>query len=188
MRFLTEFLRDPTGIGAILPSSSRLAEEITSDVGLETARVVVEYGPGTGAFTQSILERLAPGAVFFAIERNARMARVLRERFPSVTVYEDSVACLGRILRELGVERVDCIISGLPWASFSDALQDQLLDATLAALRPGGRFATFAYLQGLVLPGGRRFRRKITGRFAQVERSPVVWSNVPPAFVYRCTR
>jgi phospholipid N-methyltransferase len=187
-RFLSEFLRDPSAIGAIAPSSSRLAKVITAEIGIESARVVVEYGPGTGAFTGAILQRLAPGAVFFAIEQNPQMAAVLRQRFPSVTVYEDSVANLGRLLQESGIEAVDCIVSGLPWASFSSRLQDELLGQTLAALRPGGRFATFAYLQGLLMPAGRRFRHKLHACFSQVERSPVVWCNLPPAFVYRCTR
>ena len=58
----------------------------------------------------------------------------------------------------------------------------------MAVLRPGGQFATFAYLQGLLLPAARRFRANLGRSFSQVERSPTAWTNLPPAFVYRCRR
>jgi phosphatidylethanolamine/phosphatidyl-N-methylethanolamine N-methyltransferase len=80
------------------------------------------------------------------------------------------------------------MISGLPWAAFPLALQEEVLDAVVAALRPGGRFTTFAYLQGTLLPAGRRFRRRLDEHFCEVRRSPVVWRNFPPAFVYRCRK
>jgi phospholipid N-methyltransferase len=83
---------------------------------------------------------------------------------------------------------VDCILSGLPWAAFPEQLQDRLLEEACKNLAPQGFFVTFAYLQGLLLPAGRRFARKIRGRFTHVEKSPVVWRNLPPAFVYRCQR
>jgi glycolate oxidase iron-sulfur subunit len=38
-----------------------------------------------------------------------------------------------------------------------------------------------------VLPHNSRFRRALGQRFASVEETPVVWRNLPPAFVYRCS-
>jgi phosphatidylethanolamine/phosphatidyl-N-methylethanolamine N-methyltransferase len=87
-----------------------------------------------------------------------------------------------------GIAQVDCIVSGLPWASFPDDMQTQYLDAMMTVLKPGGQFVTFAYLQGLLLPAGRRFRRKLDHYFSRVDRSRTVWLNLPPAFVYRCRR
>ena len=55
-------------------------------------------------------------------------------------------------------------------------------------LKPGGQFVTFAYLQGLLLPAGRRFRAKLKRSFSDVTKSKIVWRNLPPAFVYRCRR
>jgi phospholipid N-methyltransferase len=92
------------------------------------------------------------------------------------------------ICNERGIDQVDAIVCGLPWSIFSPALQTELLEATLSVLRPGGQFTTFAYLQGLMLPTGRRFRDRLHECFSSVERSPTVWRNFPPAFVYRCRR
>ncbi|NLH15583.1 MAG: methyltransferase [Phycisphaerae bacterium] len=156
--------------------------------GVSQADVIVEFGPGTGSFTRRILEVKRPNAALVAVEFHPTMAAKLRHRFPQVDVAEDSVANLGQILAERGLSKVDSIVSGLPWAAFDEDLRDQLLDATLSVLKPGGRFATFAYLEGSVLAGGRRFRRKIRRLFTEVHRSPVVWGNLPPAFVYQCIR
>ncbi len=188
LTFLKEYLRSPATIGAVAPSSSRLARRIVDLAGVTQARVIVEYGPGTGSFTRRILHVKQPDAVLIAIEFNPQMAQTLRRRFPNVDIENDSVENLAAILARRGIDKVDSIVSGLPWAAFNESLQDRLLDVTLAALRPGGRFATFAYLEGRMLPRGRRFRNKIRDRFSKVHSSPIIWRNLPPAFVYQCTR
>ena len=62
------------------------------------------------------------------------------------------------------------------------------MESMLAVLAPKAQFATFAYWQGVVLPAGIRFNQRLRNTFAKVERSPSVWLNLPPAFVYRCTQ
>jgi len=188
VQFTGRFLRRPLRVGAIAPSSDRLADVITSWGGLHEANVVVEYGPGTGAFTSRILARLKPGATFIAIELDRVLCQSLRRRFPEAAIYRDSAANVMTGLRRHGLSAADCIVSGLPGAAFGPELQRSLMDSTLEALTPGGRFVTFAYLQGLLLPSGRAFRRLLLERFPVVRTSPVVWRNLPPAFVYQCTR
>jgi phospholipid N-methyltransferase len=186
--FLTQFLRHPLATGAIAPSSRHLARAMVAGMDLARARVIIEYGPGTGVFTREILRRRAPDAVFFAVERNAVLAAELRQRFPGIRVFEESAASIRDLAGRAGVEAADCILCGLPWASFGNDLQETILAATRSVLRHGGRFATFAYLQGLLLPSGQRFRQKLARTFSRVRRSPIVWRNLPPAFVYRCVR
>ena len=83
---------------------------------------------------------------------------------------------------------MDAIVCGLPWAVFSDSDQRAYLDAMMNVLKPGGYFATFAYLSGMALPAAHRFRRTLRDYFGEVQMSPTVWSNVLPAFVYQCRR
>jgi len=188
LRILGEFLKSPKHIGAIAPSSRALSRMIVAEIGIEDASVILEYGPGTGVFTRRILEVKQPTAVFAAIERNEALAERFRKQFPDVPLYEDSAENAPGIVRQLGADKADCVVSGLPWAAFDDDLQDRLLAATLDVLRPGGSFVTFAYLQGLLLRSGKRFAGKLQSSFSRVTRSSVVWWNLPPAFVYRCTR
>jgi len=187
LSFLKQFARSPRTIGAVAPSSAALAEVITETAGVREAEVVVEFGPGTGVFTEVIARKLPPNGRFLAVERTAQFIDPLRARCPAVTVVHDSATNTERRLAAMGLNHCDCIVSGLPWATFDDRLQDELLEAVEAVLRPGGRFVTFAYLQGALLPAGKRFRRKLADRFGRVDRTPTVWWNLPPAFVYYVT-
>lgn len=153
-----------------------------------TVNNVVEFGPGTGVFTEGIVDRLKEDAKFFAIERSPELAAITRKRCPSVTVYEDSVVNVVSLCEREAMDKIDVVICGLPWASFSESLQSEILDAMLEMLPEEGQFATFAYWQGVVLPAGRRFSRRLRRTFSRVERSHTVWKNLPPAFVYRCVR
>ena len=188
VRFFSAFVRRPFDTGSITPSSAHLAEAMVEDMGLPDADTVVELGPGTGVFTRVIEKQLRPEARFLSFEINPDMAAELKRRFPRVHIVNDSVENIRQHLMSAGRHDVDSAISGLPWAAFSPDRQETLLDATVQALKPGGRFATFAYSHAAWLPPGRRFRELLESRFKHVETSKVVWRNTPPAFVYRCRK
>jgi phosphatidylethanolamine/phosphatidyl-N-methylethanolamine N-methyltransferase len=185
---LGEFVRKPTSVGAIAESSLRLAELITDAAGLNRASVVLEFGPGTGAFTEVILRKIDPGTTFFAIEANASFAAATRKRCPGVQVFHDSAVSVRTHLEACGQTSCDCIVSGLPFSSFTPALQDELLAAAHDALAPGGRFVTFAYVGGPFWPLGRRFRNRLRSQFSEVSSTRTIWRNLPPAFVYRAVK
>lgn len=187
-RFLTAFLRHPIATGAIAPSSPHLAREMVNWVDWNRVDACVEFGPGTGAFTPAILESLSRDARFLAVELNTEFAQTMARKFPHVDTVCRSVEDIEQICDERGVARIDCIICGLPWAAFSADLQRRLMNAVLTRMSSGGYFATFAYLQGTVLPAGRRFARLLDESFGEVRRSRTVWRNLPPAFVYRCRK
>lgn len=187
IQFFCEFARDPRSTGAIAPSSSTLAEAMVRDMNLETARHVVELGAGTGAFTSLIAERVPESARFMAMELNPRLAASLRNSFEDqVEVVCDSAVKLCRHLGRKSVGGVDAIVSSLPWVCFPMEEQRKILHEIRRALRPGGRFATFAYAHAAWLPSGLKFRRQLKQAFAHSEALPIVWRNLPPAFIYRC--
>lgn len=187
VRFIDASLRSPVVTGAIVPSSPALARAMIRGFDLTNASAVVELGPGTGAFTEDILQKIGPRTTFFALELNTIYARQLRQRFPGLKVYADSAEHIGPYLAQHGKTKVDYVISGLPWASIPDASQDTILHGILASLRPGGVFTTFGYLPFRLTPNAIKFNRKIKRNFSKVEVSEVVWKNLPPALVYRCT-
>jgi phosphatidylethanolamine/phosphatidyl-N-methylethanolamine N-methyltransferase len=178
MSITSEFLRHPVLAGAIAPSSPRLACLMTAGLGLERAARVVELGPGTGVFTEAVLALLRPEAQLTAYEINPRFAVSLRERFPQAEVVTGSA-------EHLSGDDVDVVVSGLPWTAMTARRQHRILDAVTAALAPNGRFTTFAYAHAAWTPPARRFAASLRSRFAVVERTSIVWGNLPPAFVYR---
>ena len=186
--FVRQFLRAPTTIGAVAPSSVYLARRISADVPAEGAPTVLELGPGSGAFTGEIRRRLGGRGRHVAIEVNPSMAVALRERHRGVEVVEGDAADTAGLLRDLGVTRVDLVISGLPWAVFPGPKQEAILDSVVAAMPPEGRFATFAYSHATVLPSAVRFRRRLEERFETVGSGATEWRNLPPARILQAAR
>lgn len=184
--FLHQYVVKPAIVGAVVPSSPALAREMVSWLELDRARAVLEFGPGTGAFTKAILPRISKDCRLVLIELNRNFVEVLHRRFPGVKVYNDSVANARGICDREGMGMVDCIVSGLPWASFPQPLQKRCLAAIASVLRPGGQFVTFAYRGVDMLPRARRFRDNLEACFREVTTSRTVTWNLPPACVYRC--
>ncbi len=178
----------PGATCAVTESSGELADLITDTADLSQASMVVEFGPGTGVFTEKILEKISDSTRAFALEVNADFVKATQRRCPRAVVYRDSAVNVARYLKEFGVEKCDRIICGLPWACFPHELQDQLLDTIVEVLEPGGKLLTFAYVHGLFLPAGRRFRKCLSSRFKSVTATRIVWQNLPPAFVYCAER
>ncbi len=187
-RFLVEFITHPTMIGAFAPSSKHLAHEMLKTIDLSGPIAVAEYGPGTGAFTRAILERMGPKTKFFAVERNEGLVKELRTAMPQLKLYEGSVEHIEEYCRQEGVQQLDAIVCGLPWASFPESLQRRILEATIRVLKPGGQMVCFGYHIGLLTPAGKRFYRILPEYFKTNRRSKPVWRNAPPAFVLRCTK
>jgi phosphatidylethanolamine/phosphatidyl-N-methylethanolamine N-methyltransferase len=183
MSITREFLRRPRLTGAVAPSSPTLAQTMTAGLDLDRADVVGELGPGTGAITGAIPRQLAPGARLVVVELNPAFARRVADRYqgPAVEVVQGSAEDLATLVPY----PVDVIVSGLPWTVMPHERQRRILDAAAGALSPSGRFSTFAYVHAAWTPPARRFAAELAARFATVERSQVVWPNVPPAYVHR---
>lgn len=186
--FFAEFAKRPRSIGAIAPSSKFLARDMLEEIDFESIQTIVEFGPGTGPVSREIMRRATPEITYFAMETNPRFVEHLRREMPQLPLVADTAANVREHLRERGRETADAIVSGLPFSSFGEALQDQILEAILGALPPGGYFTTLAYFNSLTLPGGIRFHRKLKRSFSETRISKMTWLNLPPAYSYRCRK
>lgn len=174
--FLKRFLSHPGQVGSVIPSSRFLCRLMISQIAWAQANVIVELGPGTGVFTQAILEHKRRDTQFLVVEHDPAFQQILRSRFPELLIRDEALH-LTRYLGELGLSRADVIISGLPFALFPYDLRKQILDQVLDSLAPGGMFVTFQYSLQLY--------PELKQRFAHVNLSFTPF-NVPPAFVYTC--
>ncbi|MEV6227294.1 methyltransferase domain-containing protein [Saccharopolyspora shandongensis] len=186
--FIERAVRKPNLVGAVAPSSPNLAREMAAVVPTSGNPVVVELGPGTGALSGAIAERLPAGGRQVAIELDAGMVEYLGSELPWLEVIQGDAARLGDLLADAGIDKVDAVVSGLPWSIFPAKLQHDILGQVGAVLAPGGAFTTFAYVHALGMAGARQFRRRLDLSFDEVLTSRTVWRNVPPARIYVCRR
>lgn len=185
LAFLRQFVTHPGDIGAMFETSRTVAQHVAELACVRDAKTVVEWGAGTGAVTGAIVDVLPKSSKLLAFEINPSFCRLLGRRFPNVRVVQDSALRTKSYLSDAPGGQCDAIISGLPFTVFDEQTQNALLDATMESLRPGGAFVTFGYIQGSMLPGGRKIRAKLEERFKVVEKTRTIWRNIPPAFAYR---
>ncbi len=183
MHFVKAFLRNPVSVGSIVPSAAELAEAMMDGMRLAAGDVVIELGPGTGAFTRCIHRMLPPGAHYLGIECEGRFVSLLRARFPDFAFVQGLAEDASRHVRDAGLGRVKLIISSLPFASLPSVVRTAIISGIDDMMTPGCVFRTFQYVHAYPLPTAVRFRRSMEERFGAYQRSPAVLPNVPPAFV-----
>jgi phospholipid N-methyltransferase len=198
--FWREFRREFHTTGAVLPSGRFLGRALARYVGTPSAgRRILEVGPGTGAVTSQIVERLGGDDRLDLVELNAEFVRRLGERFDSEECFR-KVAHQSRVLHcpveDLPPgEPYDLVISGLPLNNFSVDDVERLLAAITALVRPGGTFSFFEYIAirpARALVSGRTERARLRGIGQALARllgtheirRDCVWPNIPPAWVH----
>jgi len=175
--FLQEWLANPQRTGAVAPSSPKLAAAMACWLPADPESYVLELGPGTGAVTEALLERGLREDRLVAIEKNSKLAQLLRHRFPSAHIITGDAWHLDELLggcRE-PIERVGAVISSLPLLNFPPAQAEALAEKIRTILEQGGKWVQFSYHLGARRPHG-------TSRFRRLA-SNIIWLNLPPARV-----
>ncbi len=186
--FLAAVRRSPATVGAVAPSSSRLAAQMATMVPPVQEPVVVELGSGTGSVTTAIECRLGGRGRQVAVEIDVVLANYLRAEHPDVEVLVGDAVYLERLLAEHQVPAVDAVVSGLPWSLIDVDAQRAIVHAAARSLGSGGCFATIAYLHSLPMTRARQFRSLLDEVFNEVHITRTVWWNLPPGLVYVCRR
>ncbi|MCI2417241.1 methyltransferase domain-containing protein [Saccharopolyspora sp. K220] len=185
--FLWEFIKSPTTTAAVGPSSRSLAAQMVAPIPNRGEPVVVELGPGTGAFTEVIQRRLGGRGKHLALELNSRWAAELGQRFPAVESVCADARQLPELLRQRGL-RADVVVSGLPWVAHAPVDGVPLIRLIAESLTPGGAFTQFGYTWTRWAPPARRQLADLRAEFEETVISRTVWRNLPPAVVYLARR
>jgi phospholipid N-methyltransferase len=179
--FIKQFWKEKKMVGAMAPSSRFLAQKMLENVDFNEARVLIELGPGTGVFTEKILEKMHPDAQLLVFELNDNFYNSLVKRFndPRVHFIHDSAEKIEHYLKEYGLEKADVVISSLPLANFPPELRQAILDASHRSLKNVGKYIQFQY--------SLQSKKHIKKTFDEVTIDFTPF-NFPPAFVYTCKK
>ena len=175
--FFRGFVRNPKGVGYVVPSSRSLARDLLAAAGVRDARVIVELGAGTGVLTRELLRAMSPQSTLVALEIDSRFASLLRReiRDPRLQIYEGSAVELDLALDKAEVDRPEVIISGIPFSTLPEDQVREILSSAHRSLGPGGRFCSYQFRDH-----ARRLAKPYFGE-ATVQRA--LW-NLPPMRIY----
>jgi phospholipid N-methyltransferase len=175
------FLRHPRMLGSIVPSSRFLVRRVLGPIEWDRARVLVEYGPGVGTMTGRMLARMRADAMLVVLETNPAFVRYLRRVFPDprLHVVEGSAASAPEVVRALGADRADYVVSGIPYSTIPPKVREQILRGTHDLLDPRGLFLVYQFTRA-VLPDLRRIFGPVEEAFEP--------RNVLPARLFHCRR
>jgi phospholipid N-methyltransferase len=171
---------NPRSVGAIAPSGANLASLITSEI-TAASGPVLELGPGTGVFTEALLERGVKESDLTLIEYGSDFMRLLQARFPRARVLWMDAAWMASY--NLFEVPLGAVVSGLPLLNFPAKKVTAILTAAFSKLRDGGSFYQFTY--GMQCPVSKSRLDELGLQASCMGR---VLLNVPPASVYRFTR
>lgn len=183
--FFRQWLKNPLAIAAISPSSRQLARQMVAELPSNTNRVI-ELGGGTGVFTQALLDHGIAPEQLMVLELNEELHQHLKRRFPASHVVCADARDLPLIAARSGYADAgpaDAVISGLGLLSMSKPMQQAIMEAGFATLRPDGRFIQFTYG-----PASPVAREVLEGLDLNARRGNFAWWNMPPATVYVYTR
>jgi len=171
--FLNRFFNNPRRVGSITPSSRFLAKAMVSSIDWQNVQHAAELGPGTGIFTAEIDKHLRSEATFIIAEKDKHFREMIEKRFEQHQVIEDA--------KDLSSynSNLDCIISGLPFKSLPEKETKAIMKSIIDSLNSTGLFVTFQY--------SLHMKKEFEKHFQSVNIH-FVPLNMPPAFVYVCSK
>jgi phosphatidylethanolamine/phosphatidyl-N-methylethanolamine N-methyltransferase len=181
--FLQQYLRNPFSTGGVAPSGPQLARLMVAKIAPQSSEVIVELGPGTGAFTRELLAQGVKPANLILVEFNKEFVKFLKGEFPSLHIVEGAAQDLPQLLNKLGHVSVRKVISGIPLRSMKPADCRQIVKSVAAVLEPGGLFVQFSYFKTSPVQKKVAVEVGLTG-----ECVGSAMNNVPPAFVWQYTK
>jgi len=177
--FLLKYIKNPKDVGSIIPSSKYLVDEIISKIDFENCECIIEYGPGTGVITEKIISRKNEDTLLLLIEKDLEFTNHLKKIYKhkkNVIVINDSAENLHYYKKKYNINKINYIISGLPFASLSSNISHKILETTNLAISSHGEFIIFQYTL---------FKTELFKKFFDIIGTNHVLLNFPPAYVIK---
>ena len=180
--FAKEAIKNYRTSGTIVPSSKFLASKMLKKINFSSANLIVELGPGNGAFTKEILKKINSKTTLICFEINDVFYTELSQiKHPQLKVIKASAEFLDIELEKLGFKEIDYIVSSIPLSILPKQLSKIILKQAHKVLKKTGLFIQFQY--------SLLYYQELKNIFLKENVSlgfePV---NFPPAFVYYCSK
>jgi phosphatidylethanolamine/phosphatidyl-N-methylethanolamine N-methyltransferase len=183
--FLRRWLRRPLGMGSVTPSGQALGRAMARATlaDLPADGMVVELGAGTGSITRALLAAGLSAQRLMPVELDEELHVHLSHAFPSLRVLSGDAALLPQLLATHDVASVAAVVSSLPLLAMPAPVVEAIVTGIAEILPPGRALVQFTY--GPASPVPPELMRRLQ---LEATRGRRIWSNLPPAVVWRFTR
>lgn len=147
-------------------------------VDFSKAKVIVEFGPGTGVITLEILKHMSADARLIVFEINKEFVEQLKE-IPDkrMEIIYDDAEKIEAHLKERGINKADYVISSIPLAMIPKKTEYAILNSVKNCLSLDGALIQFQYSLASL--------KKLKEIFAV--GIDFTSRNFPPACIFTCT-
>lgn len=182
IQFLQAFLKNPSKVGSIAPSSTELALKMLEGITPDENNIVLELGVGTGAITKYLQKIVPDEKSYLGIELDRNLVKSLKIKFPEMQIVRGNACDLEKIHKKSELGKVGYIISCLPFVSIPNDVGEKILLQIDKFMQKGCTFRTLQYAHGFYFPSAIKLREFMRDRYGKSQKSPLVVKNVPPAF------
>jgi phospholipid N-methyltransferase len=182
IQFLQAFLKNPTKVGSITPSSPDLAQKMIEGIEPDEDSIVLELGVGTGAITK-FLQTIVPNErSYLGIELDNSLVRSLRRKFRTLEIVQGNAVDAFEMHKRSSLGKVGTIICCLPFVSLPNEVGRKIFLEVEKFMEQGCTFRTFQYAHGYYFPSAIKLREFMRNRYGKSRRSRMIVRNVPPAY------
>lgn len=174
VQYVRSFIKDKQ-VASVTPTSGAAVRQICDSIDFRKDVIIVEYGAGTGVFTEEILSRMTPGSKLIAFETNAELADLLRGiNDKRLIVSNRSAEDVDAVCRACGLADVDYILSGIPFSFLKPKQRINVIITSRNLLKSDGMF--------IVYQASWAMKATILKVFGNCETDNVLL-NLPPLFI-----
>lgn len=178
VNFFYGFLRNPSTVGSVIPSSRYLERRIIDACRLANAEYVVELGPGTGGTTKALLENMPTNSKLLTIDLDEKFVDLVKGIDDSrLIVHQGSAEDLEKILRQYNLPKPDVVVSGIPFSTMTRECGNRIAKAIRTSLKPGGSFVAYQFRSDVA-----KILNEELGAYSANE---IELLNIPPMRVYK---
>ncbi len=180
--FFKESIKNIKTIGTIMPSSRFLINKMLKDIDFNNAKIIVEYGPGNGNITKTILDKMHPKAQLICFEINEKFYnQLIKIKDSRLTIVKESALNVNEVINTKNVSNVDCFVSSLPLSLIPKEISLEIINKSKNLLTNKGLFIQYQYSINFLKDFKQIFHNKNVVLALEV-------LNLPPAFIYKCKK
>lgn len=175
LSFWIKFLKNPKENASIVPSSKYLSKAMIDWIDFSKIHTIVELWPWTWVFTKEIIKKAKKNTKIILIETEKNYVDLLKKKFKNIVIIEnDSAENLNKIIIKHKIDKIDLIVSWLPYTIPKNVL-DNILLSIWWHVSSWTTFRFFTYIP----PVMKKYYKCLP-----IKRKKFVMRNFPPAWIY----